>query len=65
MTFEPTIARYQDEDNLRSFIPSFDVPDMAAAKEHLPAAGCATVWLPSGGMYFKDPFGLVFDIIQR
>jgi catechol 2,3-dioxygenase-like lactoylglutathione lyase family enzyme len=55
----------RDEKNLRSFIPSFDVPDLAAAKEHLASAGCDTVQLDSGGVYFKDPFGLVFDIIQR
>lgn len=55
----------RDDRNLRSFIPSFDVPDLAAAKEHLADAECETVELESGGMYFKDPFGLVFDIIQR
>ncbi len=55
----------RDERDVRSFIPSLDVPDLAAAKEHLAAAGCETVLLDSGGMYFKDPFGLVFDIIQR
>ncbi len=55
----------RDEDNLISFIPSFDVPDLAAAKDHLASAGCDTVQLASGGVYFKDPFGLVFDIIQR
>lgn len=38
---------------------------MAAAEEHLAAAGCATVPLASGGMYFQDPFGLIFDIIER
>ena len=55
----------RDEDNVRSFIPSFDVPNLAADKEHLDAAGCETVHLANGGVYFKDPFGLVFDIIQR
>jgi catechol 2,3-dioxygenase-like lactoylglutathione lyase family enzyme len=55
----------RDEKDVRSFIPSFDVPELAAAKGHLAEAGCETVELESGGMYFKDPFGLVFDIIQR
>ena len=55
----------RDEEHLRSFIPSFDVSDLAAAKEHLATSGCDTVELDSGGMYFKDPFGLVSDIVQR
>ena len=55
----------RDENDLRSFIPSLDVPNLTAAKEHLANAGCETVELESGGMYFKDPFGLVFDIVQR
>jgi catechol 2,3-dioxygenase-like lactoylglutathione lyase family enzyme len=55
----------RDEKDIRSFIPSLDVPNLTAAKEHLANARCETVALESGGMYFKDPFGLVFDIIQR
>ncbi len=55
----------RDDAKTRSFIPSFDVPDLAAAREHLAKAGCETEQLASGGVYFKDPFGLVFDIIER
>jgi len=54
-----------DEKNVHSFVPSFNVPELASANKHLTEAGCETVELESGGVYFKDPFGLVFDIIQR
>jgi catechol 2,3-dioxygenase-like lactoylglutathione lyase family enzyme len=57
----------RDAATLRSHIPSFDVPDYAAARRHLEAAGCKTV--PAGThtdlVYFQDPFGFVFDIIER
>lgn len=50
-----------------SYIPSFDVPDHEAARQELLAAGCKT--FKSGAhpdaVYFVDPFGFVFDIIER
>ena len=52
-------------DTLRSFIPSLDVPSFELAKKHLIAAGCASVPTGSGGVYFEDPFGFVFDIVER
>jgi catechol 2,3-dioxygenase-like lactoylglutathione lyase family enzyme len=57
----------RDPEALRSYIPSLDVPDYAAARRHLEEAGCKTVSAgPHSGMvYFQDPFGLVFDVIQR
>ena len=57
----------RDPDALRSYIPSLDVPDYAAARRHLEAAGCKTVsaGMHSGAVYFLDPFGLVIDIIER
>lgn len=54
-----------DPETSRSFIPSFDVTDMARAREHLDSIGCRTVSLPNGGVYFEDPFGFVFDIVER
>jgi catechol 2,3-dioxygenase-like lactoylglutathione lyase family enzyme len=57
----------RDPEALRSYIPSLDVPDYAAARRHLEAAGCKLVsaGMHSGAVYFLDPFGLVFDIIER
>ena len=57
----------RDPESLRSYIPSLDVPDYAAARRHLEAAGCKTVSAGghSGAVYFQDPFGFVFDIIER
>ncbi|HEX6058145.1 MAG TPA: VOC family protein [Gemmatimonadaceae bacterium] len=57
----------RDASTPRSYIPSFDVPDYAAARRQLETAGCRTV--PAGthadGVYFCDPFGFVFDIVER
>jgi catechol 2,3-dioxygenase-like lactoylglutathione lyase family enzyme len=57
----------RDPEALRSYIPSLDVQDYAAARRHLEASGCKTVSAGShsGAVYFQDPFGLVFDIIER
>lgn len=49
-------------------VPSFDVSDRAAALAQLQAAGCTLV--PIGphapdGVYVKDPFGVIFDLIER
>ena len=49
-------------------IPSFDVPDRAAALAQLQAAGCKLI--PIGphapdDVYVQDPHGIVFDLIER
>ena len=49
-------------------VPSFDVPDRAAALERLRAAGCTLVPIgphAPGEHYVRDPFGVVFDVIER
>jgi catechol 2,3-dioxygenase-like lactoylglutathione lyase family enzyme len=57
----------RDPESLRPYIPSLDVPNYVAARRHLEAAGCKTV--PAGAhseaVYFQDPFGLIFDIVER
>jgi catechol-2,3-dioxygenase len=57
----------RDPQALRPYIPSLNVPDYAAARRHLEAAGCQLVSAGphSTAVYFQDPFGLVFDIIER
>jgi catechol 2,3-dioxygenase-like lactoylglutathione lyase family enzyme len=57
----------RDPQTVIPYIPSLDVPDYAAARRHLEAAGCKLVsaGTHSGAVYFQDPFGLVFDIIER
>jgi catechol 2,3-dioxygenase-like lactoylglutathione lyase family enzyme len=52
---------------MRSFVPSFDVSDAAAARRLLEAAGCTAVPMGTNtpGVYIQDPFGFTFDIIQR
>jgi catechol 2,3-dioxygenase-like lactoylglutathione lyase family enzyme len=50
-----------------SFIPSLDVPDLGAARRRLEAAGCTIVreHPDSRGLYFRDPLGLVVDVVER
>jgi catechol 2,3-dioxygenase-like lactoylglutathione lyase family enzyme len=57
----------RDPTSLISYIPSLDVPDYASAKRFLEAAGCKHVsaGVHSETVYFQDPFGLVFDIVER
>ena len=49
-------------------IPSFDVPDRAAALARLQSAGCTLV--PIGphapdDFYVRDPYGVIFDVTER
>ena len=49
-------------------VPSFEVPDRAAALRALVSAGCT--WVPIGphspdGVYVRDPHGVLFDVIER
>ena len=49
-------------------IPSFDVPDRAAALARLLAAGCTLVPIgphAPGESYVRDPYGVIFDVIER
>ena len=52
---------------LSRFIPSLDVADREEAREFLFALGCKPVMIPSqpGLYYMRDPFGLMFDLVQR
>ena len=49
----------------QGFTPSFDVDDAEAARARLIAAGCEPVLEGEGGGHFRDPFGFVFDVMQR
>lgn len=49
-------------------VPSFDVPDRAAALAALQAAGCTLVPVgphAPGEHYVRDPYGVLFDLIER
>jgi catechol 2,3-dioxygenase-like lactoylglutathione lyase family enzyme len=45
-------------------IPSFSVSDIAAAKRRLLESGCTIIDDRGGSLYFKDPFGAVFDVVE-
>jgi catechol 2,3-dioxygenase-like lactoylglutathione lyase family enzyme len=49
-------------------VPSFDVPDRAAAITRLQSAGCTLVPIgphAPGEFYIRDPHGILFDLIER
>ena len=50
----------------RFFIPSVETTDFDEARAQLMAAGCTVVheYGPPRGMYFRDPFGLLMDVIE-
>ena len=56
----------RDASNPISYIPSFDVEDYHEARGFLEAAGCKVRFAGEQSVpYFEDPFGFVFDIIER
>lgn len=55
-----------DTAELISYIPSLEVADYKTARKYLEDAGCRTKTVGEGAAtYFQDPFGLVFDIVER
>ncbi len=45
-------------------IPSFNVRNSRAAKAHLQAHGCKILGERGDSLYFRDPFGLTYDLIE-
>jgi hypothetical protein len=56
-----------DSRPLPSYVPSLDVADREEAREYLEAAGCKPVAVSSqpGLYYMRDPFGMLFDLVER
>ena len=46
-------------------IPSFSTGNCAEAKTLLRANGCEILVDRGNSIYFKDPFGMVYDVIQE
>ncbi len=55
----------RDASSLIPYIPSFDVDDYRQARQFLEAAGCMLKFAGDQATYFQDPFGFVFDIVER
>ena len=45
-------------------VPSFSVKNLKDARQLLKENGCRIVADWGGALYFKDPFGVVFDVIE-
>lgn len=45
-------------------VPSFTVISAKAARQHLEQNGCEILEDRGGSLYFKDPFGMVYDVIE-
>jgi predicted enzyme related to lactoylglutathione lyase len=46
-------------------IPSFTVDNLDTAKRSLVDNGCVILREDQNSLYFRDPFGITYDIIQR
>jgi len=55
----------RDASSPLSYIPSFDVEDYQKAVRFLEAVGCKMRFAGDQATYFEDPFGFVFDIVER
>jgi catechol 2,3-dioxygenase-like lactoylglutathione lyase family enzyme len=44
--------------------PSFSVKSIGRARKRLQAAGCEIIVDRGKSLYFKDPFGNIFDVIE-
>jgi catechol 2,3-dioxygenase-like lactoylglutathione lyase family enzyme len=45
-------------------VPSFTTPDIKEARKHLIEAGCAIINDRDTSLYFRDPDGVLWDIIE-
>ena len=50
--------------NTQPPIPSFTVKDIAAAKHALLENGCIILREDGHSLYFRDPFGIAYDVIE-
>jgi catechol-2,3-dioxygenase len=50
--------------DMRPPIPSFTVADLGVAKQSLMENGCTILRESADSLYFSDPFGITYDIIQ-
>ena len=56
---------YVNQDlNTKPPIPSFTVNNIEAAKQSLLENGCTILREDKNSLYFRDPFGITYDIIQ-
>jgi catechol 2,3-dioxygenase-like lactoylglutathione lyase family enzyme len=46
-------------------IPSFDVTNVKEARELLKKSGCKIIDDRKKSLYFKDPFGNVYDLVEK
>ena len=50
--------------NTQPPIPSFTVKDIAAARKFLLENGCIILREDNRSLYFRDPFGITYDVIE-
>lgn len=53
------------DESPRPPVPSFTVSDISEARHYLEAHGCRIVKEEGGSLYFEEPGGTVFDLIEK
>ena len=59
-----SITLYVQEQEHHPPVPSFTVENLAEARAHLEANGCEVTKESKGALYFRDPDGNIWDIIE-
>ena len=59
-----SIILYVQEQEHHPPVPSFTVENLAEARAHLEANGCEVTKESKGALYFRDPDGNIWDIIE-
>ena len=59
-----SITLYVQEMKRHPPVPSFTVESLAEARAHLEANGCEVTKEWKGALYFRDPDGNIWDIIE-
>ena len=55
---------YVEEGDPHPPVPSFTVKSLSKAKKHLVENGCTILFERDSSFYFKDPTGVIWDIIE-
>ena len=55
---------YVEEGKTHPPIPSFTVQNLSDAKKHLMENGCTILVERNCSLYFRDPMGVIWDIIE-
>ncbi len=54
----------EKSENVQQPVPSFSASNIEEIKQKVKAEGCEIIWESNSGFWFKDPFGITYDVIK-